>query len=184
MFKLYNLYEEVILEAVQRDSIIDAITKHQRVNIIYNDDKETVSQNGSSGTGKRTIEVYLYGKLRGGGQAIRAYQIFGDTKTHKPMWKTFLVDNIVSWEPLNSFFYTPISDRDPVLKNRGMSYRDDGHDKLFDYVHVAADFNDKYQKNNNTGVFSNTSDDEPDQKDVGKVQWNEKEPKRGGLNTW
>lgn len=141
MFKLYNLYEQVILEAVQRDNIFDAINKRQRVNITY-DDGDGIH------TGKRTIEVYAYGTLHNGKSAIRAYQIFGDTKTFKPMWKTFLVDNILSWDLLNFVFYTPISDRDPSLKNKGMAYREDNQDKLFSKIHGSVTFKDQYNKDN------------------------------------
>lgn len=156
MFNLYNLYEQVILEAVQRDKIFAAIDKHHRVNITYDD-------GSGDATGKRTIEVYAYGKLLNGKPAIRAYQIFGDTKTHKPMWKTFLVDNILSWDPLNFIFYTPISDRDPLLKNRGMSYREDNTDKLFSTIWASADFKDQYNKDN--------------QPNTGKVNWGNAEEK-------
>jgi hypothetical protein len=179
MFKLYNLYKEVILESVHRDKIYDAINKKQRVNITYDDGTHTH-------TGKRTIEVYVFGRLNNsnpvGKPAIRAYQVFGDTKSgykkdeagnkvKVPKWKTFLVDKITSWEPVNFHFYTPISDRDPSLQNMGMAYREDGGDDLFGTIWASAEFNhDKYDKKKSIGVFSD-KDAEVDKSKTSKVKW-------------
>lgn len=183
MLKLYNLYKDVILEAVQDNKIYDAIRKRHRVNITYNDGKD------EEATGKRTIEVYLYGALAisdpAGKPAIRAYQIFGDTKTGAPGWKTFLADRIISWEPLDFVFYTPISDRDPDLRNAGKAYREDNADKLFSSVYASADFNNiKYDKKKSDGVFTKDGKDDADKTNVGQVNWgnqnNPEEPQ--GLN--
>ena len=106
MIKLYNIYESLILED-SRSQIIDAIDKKIRVNIYYLGDDNTAA-------GKRTIEVYAFGLTKAGNPVIRAYQIFGDTKTIKPAWKFFRLDRISRWEPTKFRFYTPISDRDPV----------------------------------------------------------------------
>jgi hypothetical protein len=106
--KLYNIFESLILEFASRDQINDAINNRVRVNIHYAGDDNTAS-------GQRTIEVYAYGLTKSGNQAIRAYQIFGNTKTIIPQWKIFRVDRITRWEPLNFKFYTPISDRDPTI---------------------------------------------------------------------
>lgn len=106
--KLYNIYKELILENTARNSIIDAIDNHYRVTIYYAGDDNTAA-------GKRTIEVYAYGTTIGGNQAIRAYQVFGDTKTIVPQWKIFRVDRIQRWEPTNFTFHSPISDRDPTI---------------------------------------------------------------------
>jgi len=102
--KLYNLYKELIMENTARNSIIDAIDKHYRVTIYYDGDDNTAA-------GKRTIEVYAYGTSVGGNQVIRAYQVFGDTKTIIPQWKLFRVDRISRWEPTGWEFNNPISDR-------------------------------------------------------------------------
>lgn len=182
MLKLYNLYKEVILEAVQDNKIYDAIRKRHRVNITYHDD------NGQA-TGKRTIEVYYFGALAvsnpTGKPAIRAYQIFGETKTEAPGWKTFLVDKIISWQPLDFVFYTPISDRDPALKNAGKAYREDNVDELFSSVYASADFNNvKYDKKKNDGVFAKDGKDVGDKTDVGQVNWGNQDAseKPKGLN--
>lgn len=105
---LYNIYKDIILENTARSSIMDAIDKHYRVTIYYAGDEETAP-------GKRTIEVYAYGMSKAGNQVIRAYQLFGDTKTVIPQWKLFRVDRITRWEPTNFKFYKPISDRDPSI---------------------------------------------------------------------
>lgn len=106
--KLYKLYKELIMENTARNSIIDAIDNHYRVSIYYEGDDNTAA-------GKRTIEVYAYGMSVGGNQVVRAYQVFGDTKTVIPQWKLFRVDRISRWEPQNFTFYKPISDRDPSI---------------------------------------------------------------------
>jgi predicted DNA-binding transcriptional regulator YafY len=109
MFSLYNLYESVILESVNRSSILDAIDKKVRVNIYYEGDDNTAP-------GKRTIEVYAYGISKGNNHVIRAYQVFGDSKRKiVPGWKLFRLDRITRWEPTNFKFYTPISDRDQTI---------------------------------------------------------------------
>ena len=106
--KLYNLYSELILENTARNSIMDAIDKHYRVRIYYAGDDNTAA-------GARTIEVYAYGMSKGGNQVIRAYQVFGDTKTIIPQWKLFRVDRITRWEPTGWTFDEPVSDRDPSI---------------------------------------------------------------------
>jgi predicted DNA-binding transcriptional regulator YafY len=101
MLKLYNIFESLILEGVNRDAIIDAINNKYRVNITYSDDDNMA-------TGKRYIEPYVYGTTSKGHKVIRAYQIFGDTKTVKPAWKEFRVDRITSWEPTSMKFWKSI----------------------------------------------------------------------------
>lgn len=109
--KLHNLYNSLILENIDRQKVIDAIDKRYRVNIDYIGDDETTS-------GKRTIEVYAFGMSKAGNLIIRAYQGFGKTKTVIPAWKTFRLDRIVQWNPINivrGIFNTPISDRGPNI---------------------------------------------------------------------
>lgn len=107
MLKLYNIFENLILED-NRSSIMDAIDRKYRVNIYYLGDDNTAA-------GKRTIEVYGFGLTKAGNPVIRAYQLFGDTKTFVPAWKFFRVDRIARWEPTSFRFYSPISDRDPSI---------------------------------------------------------------------
>lgn len=145
MLKLYNIFESLIMESVMRDAIIDVINNKQRVNITYQSDDK------NEHTGKRTIEVYTYGIAKNGGyEAIRAYQLFGDTNTVKPMWKFFKVDNILSWEPINSFFKTSIEDRDTnhvdYRKGRNNKPIEVNHngDKDMSVVHAQAKFDNQH----------------------------------------
>lgn len=103
---LQNIFENLILEGVTRSDINDAINKKYRVNIYYDGD-------GVNGKGKRTIEVYGFGLNHFGNLVIRAYQVFGDTKTKKPAWKIFRVDKIVRWEKTGWSYNSPINQRDP-----------------------------------------------------------------------
>lgn len=106
--KLYNILENIILENTNREMIKDAIDNHYRVRIYYAGDDNTAA-------GARTIEVYAYGTSIAGNQVIRAYQLFGDTKSVIPQWKLFRVDRIIRWEPTKWVFNNPISDRDPTI---------------------------------------------------------------------
>lgn len=138
MLKLYNLFEQVILESISRDKIFDCLIHKYRVNITY------AGEDGDRATGKRTIEVYAYGTTQNGYPVIRAYQIFGETKTKKPAWKFFRLDRILSWEPTNFYFYTPISDRDSTIP----PYREDGEDDTMKLKPIAtAQFDPQYRKN-------------------------------------
>jgi hypothetical protein len=103
---LQNIFESLILEEISRDEINDAINNKYRVNIFYDGD-------GINGKGKRTIEVYGYGLNHFGNLIIRAYQVFGDTKTKKPAWKTFRTDRISKWEKTGWKYNSPINQRDP-----------------------------------------------------------------------
>jgi predicted DNA-binding transcriptional regulator YafY len=103
MLKLYNLYEQVILEATEIEKVMDAIEKHYTVNIKYNNGKNDGSQNM-----KRYCEVYNFGTTYGNNNAIRVYQLSGPNGRG---WKTFRLDRIVEWEPTNFKFNNPVSDR-------------------------------------------------------------------------
>lgn len=136
MFKLYNLFEQVILESVSRDKVVDAIENKYRVNITYEGTDKTATE-------KRQIEVYAYGSTENGYSVIRAFQLFGDTKTTKPSWKFFRLDRILSWTPTNFKFYNPVSDRDNTIPK----YKEDGTDKTMKFTPIlTAKFDDKYRK--------------------------------------
>lgn len=105
MVKLYNLFESIILESVARNEINDAIDNHYRVTVNYDSDEETTA------TGPRTIEVYAFGISKAGNLVIRVFQPFGDTKTRIPEWKLFRVDRITSWKPTGFKFYKAVNDR-------------------------------------------------------------------------
>ena len=112
--KLYNIFKEVILEEIQKNSqlitegvseelVKDAIRGKYNVNIEY---KDYENQPPS----KRYIQVYNFSATKANNKAIRAYQIFGGTKTEAPGWKIFLLDKIVNWYPTNKKWQNPVSD--------------------------------------------------------------------------
>lgn len=114
--KLYNLYQEVILEETQKrlnllsegisDSEVKAAIKGKyNVNIYYRDEE------GQPPT-KRYIQIYTLGQTVAGNLAIRAYQIGGYTNSPKTenIWKTFRLDRIESLEPTGAKWYKPVSD--------------------------------------------------------------------------
>lgn len=105
---LYNIYKDLILEAVSPDEVSRAIEEKRRVNIFYDPPD-------SDAKGKRTIDPYVYGLTLAGNPAIRAFQSFGDTATERPLWKLFLLDRITRWEPTDYIIRKPISDIDPTI---------------------------------------------------------------------
>jgi len=113
--KLYNIYQEVILEEsnkkllltedVTDSQIIDVIKQKVNVNIRYLDDGENIPS-------KRYIQIYVFGMLENGFNAVRAYQINGGSKTGKNYgeWKIFRLDRIISFLPTKMRWYRPVSD--------------------------------------------------------------------------
>lgn len=123
--KLYKLLQEVILEEkklltenVSDDEIIDAIDNKYNVNITYDD-----FPGSNAPPSKRYIQVYNLNTTKAGNKAIRAYQIFGGSKTtpREGAWKLFRVDRIRSWEPTRKTFSRPVSDYDATLPKYNMS---------------------------------------------------------------
>lgn len=119
--KLYNLYQEVILErineykrllteAVSIDDVKACIDGKYNVNIEYMDEGQTVPS-------KRYIQVYVLGKSKSGNDIIRAYQIVGASKTGNKngFWKTFRLDRIVGWYPTKVKWSKPISNYDSTI---------------------------------------------------------------------
>lgn len=104
--KLYNLYKEVILEAVDIKTIQDAIKNNLGVNIVY------VDNSIDSNSGPRYCQILAMGKTSKGNAAIRVYQISGpnlkrDKKGKINRWKTFRVDRMQSMNITNFTFYAP-----------------------------------------------------------------------------
>ena len=126
--KLYNLFEEIILEgliteSVNTDQIINTIDGEyanngkkyiRRIKIHYDGDDVTDKFGNTTRKGKgwRDIIVHAYGKLKNGGrEAIRAYQVYGDSlrNSEEPSgWKLFRLDRITHWEPTNLKYWEPI----------------------------------------------------------------------------
>jgi hypothetical protein len=144
--KLYNLFQEVILEEIERhrglitesvsfDEVKAAIDGRYNVNILYRD------YEGQSPS-KRYIQVYALGKTKSGNDAIRAYQIIGASKrgNKNGYWKIFRLDRIEGWFPTKMKWNKPISDVDPSLPK----YNQNG-DKTFSNVSYQAKFNQPQQ---------------------------------------
>ena len=119
--KLYNLFEEVIFEetekargllteGVSENEVISAINGMYNVNIYYRDYEDKQPS-------KRYIQVYNLSTTKAGNKAIRAYQIFGGSKTtpKEGAWKVFLLDKITGWIPTKVKFTKPVSDLDSTI---------------------------------------------------------------------
>jgi hypothetical protein len=103
--KLYNLFEQVIFEEVEKnrrlisegvssDAIIDAIDGKYNVNILYRDFEDQPPS-------KRYIQVYQYGQTMADNDGIGALQIFGGSKkgNKNGFYKIFRIDRIEGWFP-------------------------------------------------------------------------------------
>ena len=104
--KLYNLYKEIILEAVDIKTVQDAIKNNLGVNIVYEDNSM------DSNSGPRYCQILAMGKTSKGNIAVRVYQISGpNLKRGKTggiiRWKTFRIDRIRSMNVTNFTFYAP-----------------------------------------------------------------------------
>lgn len=96
---LYNILQEVLNEAVDSNSVIDAIASKRQVIIKYSDEKDRAP-------GKRIIEPYVYGTTKAGNPCFRAFQYEGDTFRGKPKWKLFRLDRVTNWQPTDRHFNT------------------------------------------------------------------------------
>ena len=119
--KLYNLYQEVIFEEIEKskgiltegvssDDVNDAINGKYNVNILYRDYEDKAPS-------KRYIQVYNLAKTKAGNDAIRAYQIFGGSKTtpREGAWKIFRLDRIEGWYPTKVKWNQAVSDLDASI---------------------------------------------------------------------
>jgi len=115
--KLYNLFEEIILEektkllteGVSDQEVINAINGKYNVNILYDDFPDSTPAVPPS---KRYIQVYDFIETKAGNKAISAYQIFGGSKTtpKEGAWKIFRLDRIRGWFPTEMTFKKAVSD--------------------------------------------------------------------------
>jgi hypothetical protein len=98
---------------------------------------------------KRYIQVYNFAKTKGnvtgGNDAIRAYQIFGGTKTKNATWKIFRLDRIEGWFPTTVKFNKPISDMDMSIPK----YNNNG-DNSMSQVYNKVDFNNNTNNGKST----------------------------------
>ena len=111
--KLQSLFEDIILEAVNRNQIITAINNRNVCTIYYEGD--TISN-----PGYREIEPYVYVLSKRENPVIRAYQLEGktDTPENMPGWRMFRVDRMVDFVNSGDIFnepkplYNPSGDKD------------------------------------------------------------------------
>lgn len=151
--KLYKILENIILEEsakakillaenVADSQVIDAINGKYNVNIVY-DDPDTAAPS------KRYIQVYNFAETTAGNKAIRAFQIFGGSKTTlgHGAWKIFRLDRIREWHPTKVKFARPVSDKGPNIPK----YNPNG-DRTMSRVFNKVDFNKPQQNGINTST--------------------------------
>lgn len=149
--KLYNLFETVILEesnkrrkllseGVSSDEVKSAIDGKYNVNILYRDDE-------NQSPSKRYIQVYVFGKTKANNDAIRAYQIFGGSKSggNKGFWKIFRLDRIEGWYPTKVKWNKPVSDLDAAIPK----FNNNGDDSLSQVIY-KVNINQQNSQNGNT----------------------------------
>lgn len=157
--KLYKLFEEVIFEStgkflitenVSDDQIIDAINGKYNVNITYDDYPDSETPVAPS---KRYIQIYNFAETKAGNKAIRAFQIFGGSKTtpKQGAWKIFRLDRIRSWQPTKVKWQNPVSDKDPNIPKYN-SNGDKTMSKVFNKVNIGQNIGNKPPKQNNKSV--------------------------------
>jgi predicted DNA-binding transcriptional regulator YafY len=95
--KLFETYQEILLEYSHRDKIIGAITNKNVCRIYYEGDTTIVK-------GLRVIEPVGFGLSKRNNPVIRAWQRLGvsDTSDNIPGWRLFRLDRIKIYQ-LSSF---------------------------------------------------------------------------------
>lgn len=93
-------------EAIDSNSVLQAIRGKQKVRIKYDDTK---ADNGSGAKGSRVILPMAIGTTKKGYPVLRAYQEGGGSRRGVPRWKFFRLDRITSWQPYKKkrFFDAP-----------------------------------------------------------------------------
>lgn len=135
--KLYNIFEKVILdetarvknllkEDVSEDLLKYVIDNKLRVNITYSDYPNEPPS-------RRYIEIYNIAKTKANNDCVRAYQIFGGSKTtpRTGAWKIFRLDRIKSFQPTKMKWYNP-----------QQGYQLDGTDRSMITVSYSVNLND------------------------------------------
>ena len=99
MLKLYNIFENIILEeqkllteGMSRDNIIQAIDSNVRYRIWYQGERETVAS-------ERLVDFYALGRTKTGNEVVRVFQPFGFTTSQNGKWKLLRLDRITRIEP-------------------------------------------------------------------------------------
>ena len=170
--RLYNLFEEIILEGlitegVSTDQIINTINGEyasngkkfiRRIRIHYDGDdfKDEFGNVTRKGKGWRNIVVHAYGKLKNGGrEVIRAYQVYGDSLRNEDNpegWKLFRLDRITHWEPTNLKYWAPVEVAGQPTNMEGdnsmMGSVEAGTIKVVDFTPRGGDENDQISQDN------------------------------------
>jgi DNA-binding ferritin-like protein (Dps family) len=144
---LYNLYKQVILEAVDLHSVQNALNGNFGVNIVYvKKDGEGNPTRDSSNT-PRWCQVLAIGKTSKGNDAVRVYQITGpnirtNSKGEEERYKTFLLNNInpEDWRPTKKIFYSPPDGLFNTFGDKTLNITDATGNNI-------AQFGDKYMDN-------------------------------------
>ncbi len=110
--KLYNTFNQLILEVASRDQIYNAI-RDKRVCVIYYEGDEP------GGRGLRVIEPVAFGLSKKGNAVLRAWDREGAShraylgKKPLPSWRFFRVDKINFIRPTQETFDTPRPNYNP-----------------------------------------------------------------------
>jgi predicted DNA-binding transcriptional regulator YafY len=110
--KLYNTFNQLILEVASRDQIYNAI-RDRRVCVIYYEGDEP------GGRGLRVIEPVAFGLSKKGNAVLRAWDREGAShraylgKKPLPSWRFFRVDKINFIRPTQETFDTPRPNYNP-----------------------------------------------------------------------
>jgi len=118
---IYNIYQDIIFEELEKhfslldesvssNDIDNALNDMYNVNILYRDFDDKPPS-------KRYIQVYNLSKTKAGNDAIRAYQIFGGSKSGEKNghWKIFRLDRIEGWYPTKVKWKKAVSDLDSSI---------------------------------------------------------------------
>lgn len=97
---LYEILQKVLNESVGSNEVSDAILNHNYVDITYSDEDDNAP-------GRRLIQPYAYGITCAGNEAVRAFQVAGDSLRGEPKWKLFLLKRITSWNARKQTFNMP-----------------------------------------------------------------------------
>lgn len=126
--KLYKLFEEIILEEINKhlhltegvavDDINTIINgddkgKHYHASFDYRDDDGNITN--------RWVQIYDYATTTANNDAISAYEVSskgGDSMSKRPGWKIFRLDRMNNLKVSKVPFYRPISDVNPSIKGK------------------------------------------------------------------
>ena len=91
-------------EAVDDETVKDAIDNKYYVSIHYNDEQDPPNVNNA--LGRRIIQPMAVGRTKKGNPVVRAFQLNGNSRRGAPKWKFFRMDRITSWTPMKGKQFT------------------------------------------------------------------------------